>query len=125
MEDINLSFDTEPAVIIEPEMPESFEEGTKEEISEILTAFRKRAKDEEVQKAKNISTEYWFCAYFASQEQRDAFLSALNLLKELDGQYLPGDVLAKATGVQIPKEEITIPKSFRRPAGIDDMVLDI
>lgn len=111
-------------------MPESFETATKDEVSEVLAAFRKRAKEEEAQKAKNISTDYWFSVYFASQEQRDQFLSALNLIERLeregsDYQYIDGQTLAEALGLQLKKEKITTPKAFRRPADIDDLVMEI
>lgn len=111
-------------------MPESFEKATKDEVSEVLAAFRKRAKEEEAQKAKNISTDYWFAVYFASQEQRDQFLSALNLIERLereglDYQYIDGQTLAETVGVQLVKEKITTPKAFRRPADIDDLVMEI
>lgn len=111
-------------------MPESFEKATKDEVSEVLAAFRKRAKEEEAQKAKNISTDYWFAVYFASQEQRDQFLSALNLIERLeregsDYQYIDGQTLSEALGLQLKKEKITIPKAFRRPADIDDLVMEI
>ena len=111
-------------------MPASFEQATKEEVSEVLASFRKRAKEEEAQKAKNISTDYWFAVYFASQEQRDRFLSALNLIERLereglDYQYIDGQTFAEAVGVHLPKEKITTPKAFRRPADIDDLVMEI
>lgn len=127
-EDISLNFDMdeEPASTDEDApMPESFEDAVKEEVSDFLAAFRQRAKDEEAQKAKNVSTDYWFAVYFASQEQRDTFLRALSLIEKMDDQYIDGMTFAKAVGVEIPKEEIIIPKSFRRPADIDDLVMDI
>jgi len=125
-EDLSLDFSVEPVPqAASPGMPESFEDATKEEISDVLAAFRQRAKAEESAKAKNVSTDFWFAVYFASQEQRDSFLRAVNLLSKMDDQYINGTDFAKAVGVDIPEEEITIPKSFRRPAGIDDLVLDI
>lgn len=108
-------------------MPESFEAATKEEISDVLKAFKKRAKEEAAQKALNISTEFWFAAYFSSQAQRDRFLLALDLLDKMDaeGQYICGDDLAEACNVKLPKEEISIPKAFRKPANIDDLILEM
>lgn len=128
-DDFNLDFSTDGPLVtadIEDEpMPESFEDATKEEIGEVLALFRQRAKDEAAKKEKNVSTDYWFAVYFASQDQRDAFLRAVKLLEKLEDQYLSGTVLADALGVEIPKEEITIPKAFRNPAGFDDMILEL
>lgn len=128
-DDFNLDFSTDGPLVntdVEMEaMPESFEDATKEEIGEVLALFRQRAKDEAAKKEKNISTEYWFAVYFASQEQRDAFLRAVKLLEKLEDQYLSGTDFAKAVGVDLQKEEITIPKAFRKPAGIDDMILEL
>lgn len=108
-------------------MPESFEEATKEEISDVLKAFKKRSKEEAAQKALNISTDFWFAAYFSSQAQRDKFLLALDLLDKMDadGQYICGEDLAKACKVKMPQEVISIPKAFRKPANIDDLILDM
>lgn len=121
-------FDFEEKVDLD--MPESFEEATKAEVSEVLAAFRKRAKEEAAQKEKNTSTDFWFVVYFASQEQRDQFLSALNLIERLerdgvDFQYIDGQMLANAVGVPLAKERLTTPKAFRRPADIDDLVMEI
>lgn len=125
-EDFDFDFGLDAAPTPEaPTLPESFEEGTKEEISEVLAAFRQRAKEEEAAKKKNVSTDFWFAVYFASQDQRDAFLRAVDLIKSMDDQYIDGMTFAKALGIEIPQEEINIPKSFRRPADIDDLVMDI
>ncbi len=123
-EKIDLDFGID-APVVEHEMPESFEEATKEEIGEVLAAFRARSKEEAAQKAKNVSTDFWFAVYFASEDQRNAFLRAVSLLEKMQDQYIPGDDFAKALGVKIPSEEITIPKAFRRPANIDDLILEI
>lgn len=127
-DDLDLNFSIDGPLMSEQEeesLPSSFEDATKEEISEVLAAFKQRAADEAAAKEKNISTEYWFAVYFASQEQRDAFLRAVQLLEKLEDQYLDGTVLAKKLGVEIPKEEIKIPKAFRKPAGIDDLILEL
>ena len=109
----------------EPEtLPESFENATKEEISEVLKAFKQRAKEEAEQKAANISTEYWFAVYFASENQRNLFLSAYKLLQKMEDQYISADDFCNALGYPLEKEEINTPKAFRKPAGIDDLIMD-
>jgi len=127
-DDFALDFGMEASAdIIDAVLPESFEEEIKQEISEVLAAFKRRAKDEADAMQKNISTDYWFSVYFASQNQRDIFLRALNLLEKMDadGQYVDGITFAQAVGIEVPNEEITIPKSFRKPKGIDDLVMEI
>lgn len=106
-------------------LPDSFEEAVKEETSEFLQAFRKRSKEEELRKQQNISTDYWFAVYFANQDQRDAFLRKVKLLEMLEDQYIDGQTFADALNIKIPPGEITTPKAFRSPAGIDDLVMDI
>lgn len=91
----------------------NFEEETSKEYDELSEKFKARAKDESDKKKQNTSTEYWFCAYFANQFQRDEFLKKIGALNDLIDQYIPGDVLAEKLGVDIPYQEITIPKSFR------------
>lgn len=108
-----------------PPLPDSFEDAVKEETSEFLQAFRKRAKDEELRKNQNISTDYWFAVYFANQEQRDAFLRKVKLIEMMDDQYIDGQTFADALNIKIPHGEITTPKAFRSPAGIEDLIMDI
>lgn len=124
-DDLRLDFSIDAPVITEPEMPESFEEATKEEISDVLKAFRNMANHEAELKAKNVSTDFWFAVYFASQDQRDTFLRAVKLLEKLEDQYIDGTTFAKALGVEVPVEEISIPKTFRKPANIDDLILEL
>ena len=105
------------------DMPESFEEAAKEEVSEFLLKFKARAKEEAATKERNCSTSYWFATYFASEDQRDDFLRKLDLLDKMELQYIDGKTFAKAVGVELTPEEITVPKAFRRPAGIDDLIM--
>ncbi len=112
------------------DLPESFEDATGAEISEVLAAFKKRAKEEELQKAKNISTDFWFAVYFASEDQRNRFLQMVGLFEQMerdgaDFQYIDGQALSEKLGLDIGKEKITIPKAFRRPADIDDLVMEL
>lgn len=102
----------------------NFEAATKAEISDVLKAFKQRAKDEALAKEQNTSTEYWFAVYFANQEQRDFFLKAIKVLDLLEDQYIDGMTFAEALKVEVPRLEINTPKSFRRPAGVDDLVME-
>lgn len=124
-DEFEISFDIEAPVIEETEMPESFEEATKAEVSDFMKKFRAQSEEEKRLKEQNVSTDYWFAVYFANQAQRDRFLMALDLLDIMADQYIDGEAFAKAAGVDLPKETITVPKAFRKPAGIDDMILNI
>ena len=121
--DFNFGFDEKDSEV--PAMPDSFEKAVDGEISETLAALKKRAFEEAEMKLQNTSTDFWFCVYFANQDQRDKFLMAVSLLDKMEDQYIDADTFCKAVGVEIEKQKITIPKPFRTPHGAVDMVFDI
>lgn len=100
------------------------EEQAKQEKSELLLAFQKRAKEEEQTRLQNIGTDYWFAVYFANQSDRDKFLQVYDLLDKLNSQYLSGEDLVEALETQIELSKITPPKPFRKPKGIEDLILE-
>jgi len=111
-----------------PELPDSFQDAADKELSEVLKKFKDSAKKEAEIRDRNTNTDFWFCVYFADQAQRDEFLSLYGLLKKLSNgntQYINGNVFAKAIGAEISEKEIPIPKAFRKPAGIDDLIMDL
>ena len=111
-----------------PEMPDSFEDAAGKELSEVLKKFKETAKKEAETRDRNTNTDFWLCVYFADQQQRDEFLALYGLLKKLangNTQYINGNVFAKAIGAEISEKEIPIPKAFRKPIGIDDLIMDL
>lgn len=106
------------------ELPEDLEGAVKGEMSEALRLFKDRAKKEEEEKKKNTSTDYWFAVYFATQDDRDKFLQVYDLVEKLNSQYLSGEDLVEALGTQIQLSKITPPKPFRKPKGIEDLILE-
>lgn len=107
----------------QPIQQASFEDQTKEEIEEVVSLFKQRAKDEENEKAKNVNTDYWFAVYFADQEQRDEFLKKVNLLGKMEDQYINGETFASALQVPIAKKKIKTPKPFRKNKGFDSLTI--
>jgi hypothetical protein len=45
-------------------------------------------------------SEYWFCMYFQSREQKDAFIAALGLDQN---KYIDGAAAAAKMGIELPK----------------------
>lgn len=121
--DFGFNFDEEKN--LEVEKVDNYEEAVKTEMSETLKALKDRAKEEERIKQQNINTDFWFAVYFANQEQRDKFLNLIGILNKLEDQYIDAETFASAIGVAIDKQEIKIPKAFRKPKDIDDLVFDI
>ena len=100
------------------------EEQAKQEKSELLLAFQKRAKEEEQTRLQNIGTDYWFAVYFANQNDHDKFLQMFELVEKLNSQYIDGQSFIDALGVNMELSKITPPKPFRKPKGIEDLILD-
>ena len=93
-----------------------------EEISETLSAFKSRAKDEESKKSNNTNSDFWFAVYFADEGQRNEFLKKINSMGLLNDQYINGEEFAKKLGIELTPKKIKKPKPFRRPKGIDDLI---
>lgn len=74
-------------------------------LNELQAGFRKRAKDEERRFFLATDSEYWACLCFQTREQKEAFLSALNILKFGD-KYLDGTLVAKELGVTLPSADV-------------------
>jgi hypothetical protein len=105
-------------------IPDNFEEATKQEVSEYLLALKERAKKEEARKKEMTDTDYWVAVYFADKEQRDNFLQKVGVLDALVEQYLNGQTLAEALGIDIGSKRAVPPKAFQKPADIGDITMD-
>lgn len=100
------------------------EEQAKQELSETLLKFKQRAQEEESTRLQNIGTDYWFAVYFANQNDRDRFLQMFDLFQKLNSQYIDGQSFIDALGVKMELSKITPPKPFRKPKGIEDLILE-
>lgn len=83
------------------------------DLDAVQEGFRKRAKDEGKRFALATDTEYWACLCFQTREQKEAFLSALNILS-LGDKYLDGQEVAKVLGVKIPGADVPYNTSSKR-----------
>jgi hypothetical protein len=70
-------------------------------MSAALSAFKQQAKNEAKIFKDNTDTEFWFAVCFQNREQKDAFLTALDLIQHGD-KYLDGQYVAKKLGVELP-----------------------
>lgn len=93
-----------------------------EEISETLSAFKKRANTEASEKSSNTNSEFWFAVYFADEAQRNQFLRKIDGMGLLNDQYINGEALAKKLGVELTPKKIKKPKPFRSPKNIEDII---
>lgn len=75
-------------------------EEARQEVSAALSAFRARDASERKRREKVTDSEFWFCACFASREDKEAFLKAVGLLRKAD-KYIDGYELAKAVRVDM------------------------
>ena len=70
-----------------PEKP--LDEQCQEEVGALEADFRKRLTKEKKRKERTTETEFWFCVYFRTREEKLAFLKKYGLDK-LNDKYLPG-----------------------------------
>ena len=105
---IDLSMDN-----IDDKFEEETQKPKKEEaekiISETLQSFQDRAKVEAKRFEKATDTEYWFCCYFQTREEKEAFLKAAKLFEHGD-KYLDGHFVAKKLGIQFEKDQTGYPQ---------------
>ncbi len=73
---------------------------TKAELTELQSAFQKRAKREDARFLEAVDTEYWLAVCFQTREQKEEFLRKLKL-SGLGDKYLDGRRVAKKLGVSI------------------------
>ena len=82
-----------PKAILKTEKKEErgdIEKDAKEELSEALKSFKKKAKAEHKVFVDNTDSEYWFCVCFQNREQKDEFLRKSNLMP-IGDKYLNGN----------------------------------
>lgn len=102
-----------PKYVEVPEPTGNAEVDSTADLDAVQAGFRKRAKDEGKRFALATDTEYWACLCFQTREQKEAFLSALNILS-LGDKYLDGQEVAKVLGVKIPDADVPYNTSSKR-----------
>lgn len=97
------------------------EADSKEEMSALLKGFAGRAKAEKERFVLAVDSGYWCAVCFQTRAQKEAFLRALKLLDDaLMGQYIDGQRLAKALGIELPKADVPY-----RPAKLDRRLAEL
>ena len=85
------------------EAEEPAEETAKRELSELESAFKRRAEAERFMLATD--SEYWVAICFQTRDQKEEFLRALDLIRHGD-KYLDGWTVAKKLGVQLTRADV-------------------
>ena len=99
-------------VIQDPSQPLEVEKESEEEMSELLKGFKERAKKEDNRSLDVGDSEYWICMCFQTREQKEEFLTKLNLIQYGD-KYLDGMQVAKELNINL---ESRIPPIYKTRA---------
>lgn len=94
-----------PVYVNLPEPSGDAVKDTRDELTALQAGFRQRAKDEGKRFMEATDSEYWCCLCFQTREQKEAFLTALQLIQFGD-KYLDGQLVAKQLGVPIPAADV-------------------
>lgn len=91
------------------------------EQSAVLVAFQQRAAREDERFWDSVDSEYWFAVCFQTREQKEEFISALNI-DDLGDKYIDGMELAKRLKIQLQSRIPAIPKE-KKDSEWSDMAL--
>jgi len=111
-----------PEYFEEPEYTGDPEKDAALDLDAVQAAFRKRAKDERRRFALAVDSEYWACFCFHTREQKEAFLSALNLLGGGD-KHIDGVRAAEILGIKLPPSEVLYNTSSRIDKKLAELAL--
>ena len=106
MDDIDLDAEVPASPLAGVKYTGSVEADSQAEASEILKAFRERAKAEQERVKNATDSEHWCAICFQTREQKEQFLRALDLI-ELGDKYLDGLKVAKRLGVSLAKTTVS------------------
>ncbi len=87
---------------------EEFEEGMKNEITDLQQAFRDRAANEQQRFADVCDTDYYFVVFFSNYDQMVEFCDTYHL--DIDDLYIDGRKLARNIGKAIKTPDSAFPK---------------
>jgi hypothetical protein len=94
------------------------------ELTELQKDFKEAARKETKLMADNTNAEFFSVIVFKTQEQRDLFISILNIKTE-DNQYIHGEKLIKALELKIDAVNLKDPGKFKCNAEILNLAMDI
>lgn len=101
------ALDANPLDVNEPLYTGNTEHDTSLDTTTMMDAFssiRNARAEQAAAVALANETEYWFCVYFQSTAQKDAYLAAMMAPLGIDSdKYIDGVALAAAQGVALPK----------------------
>lgn len=73
-----------------------------EQLSDLQKGFQERSQKEKDRFQRATDPEFWFAVYFATREEKEAFLQAMNLRKNVYGdRYIDGRRWAKQAGIDL------------------------
>ncbi|GEM_PF-6331458 len=91
---------------------ESYEEEAKAEVTDYQLAIREASAKTRKSLEDQWNTDYYFCAFFANQAQRDQFLQKAGALGLIKDNFINGQKLAELLGIDIEPQQIETPKLF-------------
>lgn len=91
---------------------DNFEQAANAEVSEHMQAIRDATANSRKSLETQWSTDYYFCAYFADEDQRNEFLQKAGALGLVKDNFINGPALAAALGIELTPKEVTTPKLF-------------
>lgn len=104
----NNFFDETP---VEKEI-DNFEKAANEEISEHMLSIREATANSRKSLEDQWNTDFYFCAFFADQEQRDEFLQKAKAIDLVKDNFINGAKLAELLGIDLTPKDIKVPKLF-------------
>lgn len=99
-----------PSYIDKPVSTGNAEIDSDADLTELQSGFRKRAADESKRFGLATDSEYWACICFQTRDQKEAFLTKLDIMKfssdKIEGRYFDGISVAQQLGIDLPKADV-------------------
>lgn len=105
LDDLDVSLDGDRSPIEQVKYVDDVEKDTRAELDAVQAAFRDRREKEKQRYELATDSEFWFCVCFQTREQKEKFLSAIGL--DRDVKYIDGLKYAKKIGVSL--DRVTLP----------------
>ena len=101
----------------------NFEAEANEEVTDHMLAIRQATKNSRKSLENQWSTDFYFCAYFADEDQRNEFLRKADALGLVKDNFINGAALAERLGIDLKPKEIEVPKLFAPKKDWLDIIL--